>query len=143
MMIFTAILMLMVCATAFFSIEIIGHSVFANSPHHSTTAVARSADNSPTTTTTTNCLDKAASNLTAQQECVKNTPVINGCNNTQTVGRFTTFFNNISRCPVKVLRVALIEPTFTYAAYRNGSFYNFYEKYSLTDKTNKTITSDL
>jgi hypothetical protein len=40
-------------------------------------------------------------------------------------------------------RIALVEPTFTYAAYRNGSFYNFYQKYSLTDTTNKTITTDL
>jgi N,N-dimethylformamidase beta subunit-like protein/copper-binding protein NosD len=27
-------------------------------------------------------------------------------------------------------RIAFIEPTFTYAAYQTGSFYNFYEKYS-------------
>jgi hypothetical protein len=40
-------------------------------------------------------------------------------------------------------RVAFVEPTFTYAAYRSGSFYNFYKKYSLTDTTNKTITADL
>ncbi|MDQ6863549.1 MAG: hypothetical protein M3044_06970 [Thermoproteota archaeon] len=40
-------------------------------------------------------------------------------------------------------RIAFVEPTFTYAAYRNGSFYNFYEKYSLSDTTNKTITADL
>jgi hypothetical protein len=40
-------------------------------------------------------------------------------------------------------RVAFVEPTFTYAAYRSGSFYNFYNKYSLTDTTNKTITADL
>jgi hypothetical protein len=29
-------------------------------------------------------------------------------------------------------RIAFIEPTFTYAAYRNGSFYNFYNLYSPT-----------
>ena len=40
-------------------------------------------------------------------------------------------------------RTAFVEPTFTYAAYRNGSFYNFYGKYSLSDTTNKTITTDL
>ena len=41
--------------------------------------------------------------------------------------------------------VAFVEPTFTYAAYRNGSFYDFYEKYSFKDawSANKTITSDL
>ena len=27
--------------------------------------------------------------------------------------------------------------------YRNGSFYNFYQKYSLTDTSNETITTDL
>jgi hypothetical protein len=41
-------------------------------------------------------------------------------------------------------RIAFVEPTFTYAAYQNGSFYNFYAKHSLTDTSNKTIiTSDL
>jgi hypothetical protein len=40
-------------------------------------------------------------------------------------------------------RVAFVEPTFTYAAYRSGSFYNFYGKYSLTDTTNKSVTTDL
>lgn len=125
----TPILILLTVAMTFFTFEIVRD--------------VRGADNSSTTTITNDCLDKFGSNLTAQQECVKNTPVINGCNNTQTVGPFTTFFNNISGCPVKVLRVALIEPTFTYAAYRSGSFYNFYEKYSLTDRTNKTVTTDL
>jgi parallel beta-helix repeat protein len=42
-------------------------------------------------------------------------------------------------------RVALVEPTFTYAAYRSGGFYNFYQKYSLIDtkSNNKTITTNL
>jgi hypothetical protein len=40
-------------------------------------------------------------------------------------------------------KIAFVEPTFTYAAYRYGSFYNFYDKYSLSDTTNKTITADL
>ena len=39
--------------------------------------------------------------------------------------------------------VAFVEPTFTYAAYRAGSFYNFYQKYSGKDPNNKTITADL
>ncbi len=40
-------------------------------------------------------------------------------------------------------RIAFVEPVFTYAAYRNGSFYNFYKKYSLSDVSNKIITTDL
>lgn len=44
-------------------------------------------------------------------------------------------------------RVALIEPTFTYAAYQNGSFYNFYKKYSNLlwddDRSIVSITTDL
>jgi hypothetical protein len=42
-------------------------------------------------------------------------------------------------------RIAFVEPTLTYAAYKNGSFYNFYDKYSdtYTAKNNKTITTDL
>ncbi len=40
-------------------------------------------------------------------------------------------------------RVALVENTFTYAAYRSGGFYNFYQKYSNKDINNKTITTDL
>ena len=40
-------------------------------------------------------------------------------------------------------RIAFVEPTFTYAAYQNGSFYNFYKKYRLSDINNKTITTDL
>jgi hypothetical protein len=40
--------------------------------------------------------------------------------------------------------IAFIEPTFTYAAYQKGSFYDFYDKYQrLTDTVNKTITTDL
>jgi YVTN family beta-propeller protein len=40
--------------------------------------------------------------------------------------------------------IAFIEPTFTYAAYQKGSFYNFYDKYqNATDAVNKTITTDL
>src|ERR671923_767130 len=33
---------------------------------------------------------------------------------------------------VPTKRIAFVEPTFTYAAYRNGSFYNFYKKYTHT-----------
>ena len=43
-------------------------------------------------------------------------------------------------------RIAFVEPTFTYAAYQNGSFYNFYAKYSplLGKLSNESkITSDL
>ena len=44
-------------------------------------------------------------------------------------------------------KVALIEPTFTYAAYQNGSFYNFYAKYSNLlwddDRSIISITTDL
>jgi hypothetical protein len=43
-------------------------------------------------------------------------------------------------------RIAFVEDTFTYAAYRNGSFYNLYKKYiPITDKpsTVSTITTDL
>ena len=40
-------------------------------------------------------------------------------------------------------RIAFVEPTFTYSAYQSGSFYNFYQKHSLSDKSNKTITIDL
>jgi hypothetical protein len=43
-------------------------------------------------------------------------------------------------------RIAFVENTFTYAAYRNGSFYNFYKKYiPITDNpsTVPTITTDL
>ena len=40
-------------------------------------------------------------------------------------------------------RVAFVEPTFTYAAYKSGGFYNFYQKYSGKDSANKTITTDL
>jgi hypothetical protein len=39
--------------------------------------------------------------------------------------------------------VAFVEPTFTYAAYRSGGFYDFYQKYSGKDSANKTITTDL
>ncbi len=49
--------------------------------------------------------------------------------------RFPAFIHN--------RRIAFVEPTFTYAAYHSGSFYNFYEKYSLSDTTNNTITADL
>ncbi|MGD9672718.1 MAG: N,N-dimethylformamidase beta subunit family domain-containing protein [Candidatus Nitrosocosmicus sp.] len=46
-----------------------------------------------------------------------------------------------------VERVALVEPTFTYAAYQNGSFYNFYTKYSNLlwddDRSIVLITTDL
>ena len=42
-------------------------------------------------------------------------------------------------------KIGLVEPTFTYAAYRTGSFYDFYKKYSFKDAwyANKTITTDL
>jgi len=42
-------------------------------------------------------------------------------------------------------RIAFVEPTFTYAAYQNGSFYNFYDKYSKTRFSNEniTVTNDL
>jgi parallel beta-helix repeat protein len=42
-------------------------------------------------------------------------------------------------------RIAFVEPTFTYAAYRNGSFYNFYDKYSpqIQHSSNLSVTNDL
>jgi hypothetical protein len=48
-------------------------------------------------------------------------------------------------------RIAFVEPTFTYAAYKNGSFYNFYKKYTLTGlsaakknlQVGQTVTTDL
>ena len=36
-----------------------------------------------------------------------------------------------------------VGPTFTYAAYQSGSFYDFYHKYSDQDSANKTLTADL
>ena len=53
-----------------------------------------------------------------------------------------------SQYPLKLGgKVALIEPTFTYAAYQNGSFYNFYTKYSHLlwddDRNIASITTDL
>lgn len=50
--------------------------------------------------------------------------------------------------PLKLVgKVALIEPTFTYTAYQNGSFYNFYTNYSHLlwddDRSITTITTDL
>ena len=62
--------------------------------------------------------------------------------------RFTDYsgYNNSADVTINYLyskRIAFVEPTFTYAAYRNGSFYDFYGKYSLSDTTNKTITTDL
>ena len=49
--------------------------------------------------------------------------------------------------PKLVGKTALIEPTFTYAAYQNGSFYNFYTKYSHllwdNDRNITSITTDL
>jgi glucose/arabinose dehydrogenase len=40
--------------------------------------------------------------------------------------------------------IAFIQPTFTYAAYQKGSFYDFYQKYQpITAVANKTITTDL
>src|SRR3954447_11269855 len=40
--------------------------------------------------------------------------------------------------------IAFVDPTFTYAAYQNGSFYNFYQKYSplQENQSNLTITTD-
>jgi hypothetical protein len=41
-------------------------------------------------------------------------------------------------------KIAFVEPTFTYAAYQSGSFYDFYKKYNyVLDTDNKTITTDL
>ncbi len=40
------------------------------------------------------------------------------------------------------LKIAFLNPTFTFAAYQNNSFYNFYKKYYSTSR-NETITSDL
>lgn len=39
-------------------------------------------------------------------------------------------------------RIAIIEPTFTYAAYQNGSFYNFYHMYRTVPRT-ENITTNL
>jgi hypothetical protein len=40
-------------------------------------------------------------------------------------------------------RIALVEPTFTYAAYQNGSFYNFYVKYGRVTPAGVDVTTDL
>ena len=42
-------------------------------------------------------------------------------------------------------KIAFVEPTFTYAAYRNGSFYDFYKKYSplMYETDNTSVTGDL
>lgn len=42
-------------------------------------------------------------------------------------------------------KIAFVEPTFTYAAYQNGSFYNFYKLYSplLYDNNKTIITTNL
>lgn len=40
-------------------------------------------------------------------------------------------------------RIALVEPTFTHAAYQNGSFYNFYQKYSKVTPRGLNVTTDL
>jgi hypothetical protein len=42
-------------------------------------------------------------------------------------------------------KVAFVEPTFTYAAYSDASFYNFYKKYHpiLDDNVNRTIRTDI
>ncbi len=56
------------------------------------------------------------------------------------ISHITGFGNNSNK------RIAFVENTFTYAAYRNGSFYNFYKKYiPITEKpsTEHAITTDL
>jgi hypothetical protein len=42
-------------------------------------------------------------------------------------------------------KIAFVEPTFTYAAYQSGSFYDFYKKYHNVSDTdnNRTVTTDL
>ncbi len=50
-----------------------------------------------------------------------------------------------TKIEVRNKKIALVEPTFKYAAYQNGSFYNFYAKYSpeIQFNPNITITTDL
>jgi hypothetical protein len=45
---------------------------------------------------------------------------------------------------IEIKSIAFVDPTFTYAAYQNGSFYNFYQKYSplQENQSNLTITTD-
>jgi hypothetical protein len=43
----------------------------------------------------------------------------------------------------KVPRIAFVEPTFTYAAYQNNSFYNFYTKYNPITPVGASVTADL
>lgn len=40
-------------------------------------------------------------------------------------------------------RIAFVEPTFTYAAYQNNSFYNFYTKYNQITPVGAIVKSDL
>src|SRR6476661_536056 len=41
------------------------------------------------------------------------------------------------------LKLAFLNPTFTYAAYQNNSFYNFYSKYYSLAGPHTNITTDL
>lgn len=54
------------------------------------------------------------------------------------------FKDTTSNKLIKIKTIAFVDPTFTYAAYQNGSFYNFYQKYTpLQDnQSNLTITTD-
>jgi hypothetical protein len=66
-------------------------------------------------------------------------------------GSFPVLFSQSATNQISTKRIAFVEPTFTYAAYRNGSFYNFYKKYTLTalqaakkhQQAELTITADL
>ena len=53
--------------------------------------------------------------------------------------------NESTRIVLEDKKIALVEPTFKYAAYQNGSFYDFYDKYSpeIQFNPNITVTTDL
>jgi hypothetical protein len=74
-------------------------------------------------------------------------PLSMNATQTNTTSANITKLDDGQYLPKLVGKVALIEPTFTYAAYQNGSFYNFYAKYSNLlwddDRSIISITTDL
>ena len=53
--------------------------------------------------------------------------------------------NESTKIELEDKKIGLVEPTFKYAAYQNGSFYDFYDKYSpeIQFNPNITVTTDL
>jgi hypothetical protein len=91
-----------------------------------------------------NLIHRASNTCKCNRTILTNFIIINGTTSNSVSGFKkveTPASNNASNIINK--RIAFVEPTFTYAAYRNGSFYNFYNKYSISDTSKKTITTDL